>query len=235
MKVLEAEIDPNVAKTIFVVEDDRNVRYLIRQYLVKAGFNVETFPSAEELKNRLNAGYPDMFIVDIMLPGQDGLEFCKELRKESSVPVIFVSARGDETDRIIGLELGADDYLAKPFSPKELVARVRAVFRRVEGTERTNELCAGNVRMLVDEHRVLVGVREVEFTPKEYDLLHTFMKRPNRVHTRQELLNAVWGIDHEGDLRAVDDLVKRIRRKLAEADATVRLVTVWGVGYRLEP
>lgn len=224
-----------MAKTIFVVEDDSNVRYLIRQYLVRAGFNVETFSSAEELKKRLNAGYPHMLIVDIMLPGQDGLEFCKELRKESSVPVIFVSARGDETDRIIGLELGADDYLAKPFSPRELVARVRAVFRRVDGIERTNELCAGDVRMLVDEHRVLAGTREVELTPKEYDLLHMFVKRPNRVYARQELLNAVWGIDHGGDLRAVDDLVKRVRRKLAEAGATVRIVTIWGVGYRLEP
>ncbi|HHY34746.1 MAG TPA: response regulator transcription factor [Firmicutes bacterium] len=224
-----------MAKTIFVVEDDRNVRYLIQQYLVKAGFNVETFPSAEELKKRLNAGYPHMFIVDIMLPGQDGLEFCKELRKESAVPVIFVSARGDETDRIVGLEIGADDYLAKPFSPKELVARVRAVFRRVDGIERVNEICAGDVRLLVDEHRVLVGAREVDLTPKEYDLLHMFVKRPNRVYARQEILNAIWGIDHGADVRAVDDLVKRLRRKLAEAGATVKIVTIWGVGYRLEP
>ncbi|MBE3520191.1 MAG: response regulator transcription factor [Firmicutes bacterium] len=224
-----------MTKTIFVVEDDRNVRYLIQQYLVKAGFNVETFPSVEELKKRLNAGYPHMFIVDIMLPGQDGLDFCRELRKASAVPVIFVSARGDETDRIIGLELGADDYLAKPFSPRELVARVRAVFRRVDAVQRSNELCVGDVRLLVDEHRVLVGTREVDLTPKEYDLLHMLMKKPNRAYTRQELLDGIWGIDHVADLRAVDDLVKRLRRKLAEAGATVKIVTVWGVGYRLEP
>lgn len=224
-----------MAKTIFVVEDDRNVRYLIRQYLVKEGFNVETFSSVEELRERLNAGYPHMFILDIMLPGQDGLEFCKELRKESGVPVIFVSARGDETDRIIGLELGADDYLAKPFSPKELVARVRAIFRRVDGIEHANELLAGNVRIMLDEHRVLVGAQEVALTPKEYDLLQIFVKRPNRVYTRQELLDGIWGFDRGGDLRAVDDLVKRLRRKLGEAGATVRIATIWGVGYRLEP
>ncbi|QUL97893.1 MAG: response regulator transcription factor [Candidatus Fermentithermobacillus carboniphilus] len=224
-----------MVKTIFVVEDDRNVRYLIRQYLAKEGFNVETFSSVEELRERLNAGYPHMFILDIMLPGQDGLEFCKELRQESGVPVIFVSARGDETDRIIGLELGADDYLAKPFSPKELVARVRAIFRRVDGIEHTNELLAGNVRIVLDEHRVLVGAQEVTLTPKEYDLLQIFVKRPNRVYTRQELLDGIWGFDRGGDLRAVDDLVKRLRRKLGEAGATVRITTIWGVGYRLEP
>jgi DNA-binding response OmpR family regulator len=225
----------NVPRTIFVLEDDPNVRYLIRQYLVKDGFNVETFRSAEEMKNRLRAGYPHMFIVDIMLPGRDGLEFCKELRKESSLPVIFVSARGDETDRIIGLELGADDYLAKPFSPRELVARVRAIFRRVDGLERTGEIYAGDVRMVLAEHRVLAGSREIDLTPKEYDLLQILARRPNRVYTRQELLDAVWGADHGGDLRAVDDLVKRLRKKLAEAGATVRIATIWGVGYRLEP
>lgn len=224
-----------MAKTIFVVEDDRNVRYLIRQYLLKEDFNVETFSSVEELRSRLASGYPDMLILDIMLPGQDGLEFCRELRRESNIPVIFVSARGDETDRVVGLEIGGDDYLSKPFSPRELMARIRAIFRRIDGADRTNEVSIGNVRILMDQHRVLVGEQEISLTPKEYELLQILLKRPNRVHSREELLNEIWGCDYDGDLRLVDDLVKRVRRKLSETGGTVKITTVWGVGYRLEP
>jgi DNA-binding response OmpR family regulator len=225
-------------KTVFLVEDDQQIRYLIQQYLRKEGFQVEAFGSAEELKQRLPNSYPDMFILDIMLPGQDGLDLCREIRRKLDVPIIFVSARGDEVDRIVGLELGGDDYLAKPFSPRELVARVKNIFRRTlpgtgcpPGAEQVLRL--GTLECHPEERRVLCGDQDINLTAKEYDLLLLFVRHPRRAFSRQELLDLVWGLDYVGDDRAVDDLVKRLRRKLREGGSPAEIETVWGHGYKL--
>ncbi len=221
-------------KTIFLVEDDDQIRYLIQQYLKKEGYTLEVFSSAEALRERLPAGYPDMFILDIMLPGEDGLELCRDLRRQADVPIIFVSARGDEVDRIVGLELGGDDYLAKPFSPRELVARVKSIFRRtLPGAKGEQVLRLGALELHPSERRALCGSSELGLTAKEYEILLLFVRYPRRAFSRQELLDLVWGLDYVGDERAVDDLVKRVRRKLRQCEAPVEIETVWGHGYKL--
>lgn len=220
---------------IFVVDDEENIRHLISQYLMREGFSVETFGSVEEVLERLQLGYPDMFILDIMLPGKDGLEFCRDLRKRSGVPVIFISARGEEMDRVLGLELGGDDYLTKPFSPRELVARVRSVFRRTSGPALPEEVLeSGNLKFYPADRRILVGDKEVMLTPKEYELLVLLLQHPQRTFNRQELLDRIWGYDYFGGARAVDDLVKRLRKKLRERGSQKNIKTIWGYGYRLD-
>jgi len=221
-------------KTIFLVEDDDRIRYLIQQYLRKESFQVEVFGSAEEVKQRLQTGYPDMFILDIMLPGQDGLELCRELRRQVTVPIIFVSARGEEVDRIVGLELGGGDYLVKPFSPRELVARVKNIFRRTLPDTRGEQVIRlGTLEWHLEERRVLCGSNILSLTGKEYDLLLLLVRHPRRAFSRRELLDLVWGLDYVGDDRAVDDLVKRVRRKLRNCGSPVEIETVWGHGYKL--
>lgn len=228
-----------VAKTVFVVDDDPHVRDLVRMYLVKEGYQVSTFTGAGEVLPVLERGYPDMLILDIMMPGMDGYELCKQIRRESQVPIIMVSAKDEEFDKVLGLELGGDDYLAKPFSPRELVARVKTVFRRVGGEHqlsnpRAAALPVGDLSVWEEERRVTANGREVALTAKEYDLLHLLVKNKNKAFKREELLDRVWGYDYYGDQRAVDDLVKRVRRKLKEAGSDVEIKTVWGYGYRVE-
>lgn len=221
-------------KTIFVVDDEENIRNLVARYLAREGYRVETFGSAEEAQARLREAFPDLLILDIMLPGQDGLDFCRELRHKSNVPVIFLSARGDEVDRVLGLELGGDDYVAKPFSPRELVARVRSVLRRTSGAVPPDRMQVGDLEIYPEARRALAGGAELTLTRKEYDLLLLFARHPQRTFSRQEVLDMVWGYDYFGDTRAVDDLVKRLRKKLRAAGSRVQIATVWGVGYRLQ-
>ncbi|MBC7336959.1 MAG: response regulator transcription factor, partial [Clostridia bacterium] len=210
-------------KTVFVVDDEENIRYLVRQYLLREGFQVETFASVEELRARLESGYPDLVILDIMLPGEDGLAFCRELRRRSEVPVIFLSARDEEVDRVLGLELGGDDYVTKPFSPRELVARVRSVLRRASPSRPAEKVSAGDVAIYPADRRVTSCGREVLLTPKEYDLLLLLCRHPQRAFSRQELLDLIWGYDYVGDARAVDDLVKRVRKKLRSAGSATQI------------
>ncbi|MEN6327228.1 MAG: response regulator transcription factor [Syntrophomonas sp.] len=221
--------------TIYVLDDEENIRLLISSYLQNEGFTVETFCSAEELLQRLVAsGYPDMLILDIMLPGQDGLEFCRKIRQHSTVPVIFISARRKALDRITGLEIGGDDYLSKPFSPRELIARVRSVFRRtLASSEPQSYLQAGNLKLVPADRLVLINGKETTVTTKEYELLALLVQQPQRTFNRQELLDRVWGYDYEGSERAVDDLIKRLRKKLKESGSESNIQTIWGYGYRL--
>lgn len=220
--------------SIFVVDDEENIRLLISHYLQNEGFVVESFSSVEQLSQRLESGYPDMFILDIMLPGQDGLEFCRGIRQHSGVPVIFISARRKALDRIAGLEIGGDDYLPKPFSPGELVARVRSVFRRtLAPPDPQCYLQAGNLKLIPGDRLVLIGKREFTITNREYELLALLVQHPQRTFNRQELLDRVWGYDYEGSERAVDDSIKRLRRKLKEHGSEVNIHTIWGYGYRL--
>jgi len=220
--------------TIFVVDDEENIRLLISQYLQNEGFTVESFGSVEELSQRLESGYPDMFILDIMLPGQDGLEFCREIRQRSEVPVIFISARRKALDRIMGLEIGGDDYLSKPFSPRELIARVRSVFRRTLAPAASQTyLQAGNFKIIPGDRLVLIDEEELTLTTKEYELLALLVQHPQRTFNRQELLDRVWGYDYDGSERAVDDLIKRLRKKLKQSGSETNIDTIWGYGYRL--
>lgn len=221
--------------TIYVVDDQDNIRSLISQYLQKEGYTVESFSSVEELALRLETGYPDMLILDIMLPGQDGLDFCRQLRQSSGVPVIFISARRKALDRITGLEIGGDDYLAKPFSPRELVARVRSVFRRtMVPPDPQDYLLSGNLKLIPGDRIALIAGEELALSAKEYDLLALLAQNPQRTFNRQELLDRIWGYDYEGSERAVDDLVKRLRRKLNDNASETNIETIWGYGYRLD-
>lgn len=224
-------------KYIGVVEDDGNIQNIVSAYLQKDGFNITVVDSAEKALELWENNPPEMWILDIMLPGMDGYEFCKKIRKESDVPIIIISAKDEEIDKILGLELGGDDYLTKPFSPRELVARVKRLFKRTvaqpadEGGSFAvqEEMKAGQLIVLKNERRVFWADEEYEVTTKEFDMLLLFAENVNRAFSREELLVKVWGDDYFGSDRAVDDLVKRIRKKIAD----IPLETVWGYGYRL--
>ncbi len=221
--------------TIFIVDDEDNIRLLITQYLENEGFTVESFKNAEELYGRLESGYPDLLVLDIMLPGMNGLEFCRVVRQKSGVPIIFISARRKALDRIIGLEIGGDDYLPKPFSPRELVARVRSVLRRtLNASESKDYLQADNLKLIPNDRLITVDGQEFTVTTKEYELIALLLQNPQRTFNRQELLDRVWGYDYDGSERAVDDLVKRLRKKLKEVGSKANIQTIWGYGYRLD-
>jgi two-component system, OmpR family, alkaline phosphatase synthesis response regulator PhoP len=222
-------------KTVLVVEDEMKIARLVRDYLEHAGFEVIVTGDGESALASARGRKPDLVVLDLGLPRRDGLDVIRELRRTSSVPVVVLTARGDEADRIVGLELGADDYVVKPFSPKELVARVRAVLRRtasavVGGPE---VLRAANVEVDVPRMRVKVGGRPVDLTPTEFHLLTALMREPGRVFTRGQLLDAVHGVAIESYERAIDAHVKNVRRKIEPVPGRPRYVlTVHGVGYR---
>jgi len=222
---------------IWVLDDEENIRNLIRRYLEKEGYRVRTFATAEELNNALVSSKPDMFILDIMLPGEDGLSLCRSIRESYDLPIIFVSARGEEFDRVLGLEMGGDDYLAKPFSPRELIIRVKNIFRRLQpaesGTEK-KELSYENMTISPEKRIVTVNDEEINFTGKEFDLFFVLAGSPNRPFSREMLLEKIWGLDYEGEERAIDDTIKRIRKKIREKGARPRLTTVWGYGYKFD-
>lgn len=221
-------------RSIYVIDPEENIRFIIAEYLAREGFSVETFASVDSVMKRIQCtGYPDMFILDLFLPNKDGLDFCRDIRSRSGIPIIFISARGEEADRILGLELGGDDYLTKPFSPRELVARVRSIFRRSALPIKPAQLMEiGNLRINLNDRHTMVDDGEVMLTPKEYELLLLLVGQPYRTFTRQELLDRVWGCDYVGSERAVDDLIKRLRKKLRESGFNKNIKTIWGYGYR---
>lgn len=220
---------------IWVVDDEKNIRDLIRRYLEKDNHVVRSFSSAEEMENALVNSTPDMLILDIMLPGNDGLSLCRTIREKHDLPIIFVSARGDEFDRVLGLELGADDYLAKPFSPRELVIRVNTILRRLQPKDNQSKpLILKNIIVNREQRKVTIADQDAALTGKEFDLFLYFAESPNRPFSRQQLLEQVWGFNYDGEERAVDDTVKRIRKKIREKGALPELSTVWGYGYRLD-
>lgn len=228
-------------KMIYVVDDESNIRELVKSYLENEGYQVRAFASAEEVLSVVDDKMCDMFVIDIMMPGMDGFTLCKELRKKTSVPVIMVSAKDDEIDKVIGLELGGDDYISKPFSPRELLARVRAVFRRSSGSvgEKEDKKTAANIIEVADvciypdERKVSKGNIDVELTSKEFALFVYLAENKNMVFNREQIISNVWGYDFFGDTRAVDDLIKRLRKKFAEVESSVEIKTVWGYGYKL--
>ena len=226
-----------MAADVLVVEDEPDIRNLIVHHLTRDGFRCDTAGNGTEALTRLRKGLPDLVVLDLMLPGIDGLEVCRRVRADpttAALPIIMLTAKADEVDRVVGLELGADDYLAKPFSPKELVARVRAVLRRARPTETARPLAVGPVSLDPARHAVSVSGRAVELTPKEFDLLHALLAAAGRVLTREHLLNRVWGYAHADmiESRTVDVHIRRLRSKLGDAER--RIATIKGVGYRFE-
>jgi DNA-binding response OmpR family regulator len=217
--------------TIVVVDDEPNIADLVDMYLARDGFRVLKAPSGEAGLQAVKDHRPRLVVLDVGLPDIDGLEVCKRLRATSQVPVIFLTARDSEVDRVVGLELGGDDYLTKPFSPAELVARVKAVLRRVDGGPAPEIVQCGSAAIDVGRREVRVGGEPVEFTTKEFDLLRYLAERPGLALSRQQILDGVWGYDWYGDARTVDVHIAQVRKKLGE---TVEIKTVRGVGYRLE-
>ncbi len=225
-----------MVKTVLVVDDEPKIVDVVREYLEHAGFSVRTAGDGPAALERARALAPDLIVLDLGLPGLDGLDVARQLRRSSRVPVIILTARGDEVDRIIGLEIGADDYLVKPFSPRELVARVRAVLRRVDERDMADEdepIVRGDVVVDPARRRVSVADRGIELTPTEFDLLAHLVRQPGRVFTRAQLLTAIHGVAVESYERAVDAHIKNLRRKLEPDPRHPRYVlTAHGIGYR---
>lgn len=220
-------------KTVLVAEDELRISRLIRDYLEGAGFSVVEAFDGQAAISMSRSHRPDMIVLDLGLPALDGLDVIRRIRETSSVPIIIVTARVEETDRIVGLELGADDYITKPFSPKELVARIRAVLRRADATLGGGELIrAGEVTLDIPKRRVIVRGQEVVLTSTEFDLLLTLARHPGRIYTRAQLLDGVHGVAFESFERSVDAHIKNIRRKIEVDPRHPELVrTVYGVGY----
>ncbi|MDP4181266.1 MAG: response regulator transcription factor [Bacillota bacterium] len=220
---------------VLIIDDDINICELIRLYLEKEGY--EAIPVYNGIKaiDAFKENTPNIVILDIMLPGADGWQVCREIRKISSIPIIMLTAKGETFDKVLGLELGADDYMVKPFEPKELVARVKAVLRRYEHKEiDVQEVVYPNLVINRTNYSAKVNGKEIEFTPKELELLFFLASNPNKVFTREQLLEQVWGFDFYGDSRTVDVHVKRLREKIEVENQVWQLKTVWGVGYKFE-
>jgi DNA-binding response OmpR family regulator len=225
---------------VLVVDDDPTVAEVVARYLERDGFVVETSRDGRDALQRALADLPDLVVLDLMLPGLDGLQVCRRLRALAPVPVIMLTARGEESDRVIGLELGADDYVAKPFSPKELAARVRAVLRRARGplapppSGQPLVLVDGDLRVDVAAHEVRRGGDVVPLTAREFELRVFLMRHPRTAFRREDLLQQVWGTKY-GDTSTITVHVRRLREKIeVDAAAPLRIATVWGVGYRWE-
>ncbi|OXM88102.1 response regulator transcription factor [Paenibacillus rigui] len=233
----------DIKTTILVVDDEERIRRLLRMYLEKENFTIEEAEDGESaLKMAMETDY-DLILLDLMLPGIDGNEVCLRLRQSKSTPIIMLTAKGEETNRVQGFEMGADDYVVKPFSPREVIYRVKAILRRSSVTaylskevNSSNNIVFPNLVIEHDAHRVTAGGQEVALTPKEYELLHYLAVSPDKVFSREELLKDVWNYEFFGDLRTVDTHVKRLREKLNKVspDAAAMITTVWGVGYKLE-
>ena len=218
---------------IYLVEDDAGIRELMSYTLVASGFQTRSFDKGESLWQALEKETPRLIILDIMLPGEDGLSILKKLRSRgntAAIPVIMATAKGTEYDRVIGLDLGADDYLSKPFGMMEMVSRVKAVLRRTGRAENAQQLSLGGIRISPEEHTVMVMEKQVQLTLKEFELLLLFMGRPGHVYSREKLLMKVWGADYVGETRTVDVHIATLRSKLGACGGYIE--TVRGVGYR---
>jgi DNA-binding response OmpR family regulator len=221
---------------ILVIEDESRIREMVKEYLENEGFVITEASDGAEGLDKFKSSEFDMLLLDVMLPGVDGWSVCREVRRTSSVPILMLTARGEEYDRLFGFELGVDDYIVKPFSPKELVARMKAVLRRSKNSH-SNESSADlfeyrSLSVNMSSRKVTIDGKNIEMTPKEFDLISFFVKNRDRVFTREQLLNKVWGYEFGGDYRTVDTHIKMLRESLGEYRNL--LVTVWGVGYKFE-
>lgn len=228
-----------MANKILVVDDDLNICELLKLYLENDGYVVFTANDGQEAVEMFQNKTPDLVLLDIMLPKKDGWQVCREIRKTSSAPIIMLTAKGETFDKVLGLELGADDYVVKPFDAKEIMARVKAVLRRTTGDSESTEtekkvVIYDNLEINIQNYEMKVKGVPVDTPPKELELIYHFASNPNRVYTRDQLLDEVWGFDYYGDSRTVDVHVKRLREKLEGVSDKWCLKTVWGVGYKFE-
>lgn len=220
---------------ILVVDDDPNICELVKVYLEEE-FHVEILHDGSNVMNLIKTFNPVLVILDVMLPVKDGFQICREIREGMSIPVIMLTAKGEETDRILGLELGADDYIIKPFSPREVAARVKAVLRRLKHVESSGDVLRfPGIVINSENHVVTVNNQSIDLTAKEFELLWFLASNHGKVYTREMLLDKIWGYDYFGDARAVDSQIKRLRKKLESVkDSRSYVHTVWGVGYKFE-
>jgi len=224
-------------KLIYIADDEVNICNIIKSFLVKEGFEVETFYDGQSILDAFNKKEADMLILDIMMPGVDGYSLCSQIRSKSSVPIIIVSAKDAEPDKIAGLTLGCDDYMTKPFSPMELIARIKSIFRRIE-LDKANQNTGETIHIadiVIDNaiKKATISGNDIGLTGMEFNLLCYLARNKDRAVSRGELLDKIWGFEHEVETRATDDTVKRIRRKLADAGSKLKIDTVWGFGFRL--
>ena len=220
-------------KTILIIDDDKKLNDLLSDYFSKFGFKVTTVTHPDEGLKILKRELPDIIILDIMLPKMDGFEVCKEIRKEYSVPIIMLTARGEVTDRIVGLELGADDYLPKPFEPRELVARIQSVLRRSSEDLKSGIIKFGRLVVDIEKHSVLLDGENVDLTTREFEILSLFIRNPGKVFTRDHLMDRIRGIEWEAFDRSIDVLISRLRQKLNDYPKKPLFIkTIWGTGYK---
>ncbi|MBQ6937760.1 MAG: response regulator transcription factor [Clostridia bacterium] len=225
------------AQTILIADDDANICELVRLYLEKEGFETVVCFNGEKALEIYRSGGIDLAVLDIMMPKADGVTVCREIRKDSKMPIIMLTAKGETFDKVLCFELGADDYVVKPFEGKELVARVKAVLRRSAMTEKEDEekvVSYENITINLTNYELILGGESIDIPPKELELLYYLASHPNRVFTREQLLEDVWGFDYFGDSRTVDVHVKRLREKIEGYDEKWQLKTVWSVGYKFE-
>lgn len=226
------------ANKILVVDDDNNICELLRLYLEKEGYQVFMTHDGQSAVDMFQEKKPDLVLLDIMLPALDGWQVCREIRRFSNNPIIMLTAKGETFDKVLGLELGADDYVVKPFDTKEVMARIKAVLRRSAGKmapqDTTKEVSFDKLQINLTNYELKVNNVQVDTPPKELELIYHFASNPNRVYTRDQLLDEVWGFDYYGDSRTVDVHVKRLREKLEGVSDKWELKTVWGVGYKFE-
>jgi len=223
------------AQTVLVVEDESSIASFVALYLKNAGYAVRTAATGNDALEQAESERPDLIVLDLMLPDVDGIEVCRRIRKTSDVPILMLTARDEDVDKIIGLEVGADDYLTKPFNPRELVARVKSILRRSVPDRReveSKQIVHGDLQIDAGRREARVNGEEVQLAPKEFDLLWELLDHRGLVLTRDQLLERVWGYTFAGDTRTVDVHVRQIRRKLGDASP---IVTVWGVGYKVAP
>ena len=222
-----------MSELIYIADDEKNIRELVKCFLENQGYEFETFSNGDDLFKRYKEKNADMIILDVIMPGTDGVEICRQIRQIANVPIIILSAKDSEEDRIKGISVGGDDYLTKPFSPIELVARVQALFRRIsmDKVEKVEKVTFGNIKIDVTKKQAYVDDEEIALTPLEFDFLKYLIQKNNQAISREELLKEVWKIAYDIDTRATDDTVKRLRRKIA--DSNVEIKTVWGYGFKM--
>ena len=224
-------------KHILIVDDEKRIRDLIVMYLKKEGYEVTDFDNADKAYEFLQNNEVDLLVLDIMMRGMNGLDLCKKVRMISEVPIIFVSARSEELDRILGLELGADDYLAKPFSVRELVVRIKNILRRTNAVvqkKEDNVLSVEDLKIFIEQRIVKVGEEEVALTTKEYEVLKYLVENKGYPLSRDKIIQNIWGYEYDGYDRNVDDTIKRLRKKLKDIESKVKIQTVWGYGYKVQ-
>jgi two-component system response regulator BaeR len=221
------------SRHILIVEDEEKIASLLCDYLKEAGFRTSTQNNGDRVIAQIKKDPSDLILLDIMLPGKNGMELCREIRQFSNIPIIMITARVEEIDRLLGLELGADDYVCKPFSPREVVARVKAIFRRLHAEPRTHTLIIGSISLDDKTHQVMIDKQLLNLTPNEFGLLKIMMNQPNRVFSRSELINRVQGYDFEGYDRTIDSHIKNLRKKIAQKLPGQEIIsTVYGIGYK---